>query len=126
MPIQAVWNTDTYATAVHTGVITFQEMMDFHLQLPSDPRWEILQHALSDWRRVERIIATEDELKLLAVHLSVYDLTLNKLRLALVPGQYENAIEYGNLFVAEMAKYETEVKMLPTIDEAEHWLFNED
>ena len=97
MPIKAVWNTDTYATAVHTGVITYQEMMDFHLQLPSDPRWERLLHALSDWRLVEEIVATEDELKALAVHLSVYDRTKNKFRLALVPGQYENAIEFGAL-----------------------------
>ena len=111
-------------TVQYSGVITFEEIRDLMLKLPSDHRWENIKNALSDWTRVTRNEITEENLKELSIHLSIYDLTLSKLRVAIVPGDFENAEENGHIFVAMMAEHPVEVQMLPTIEEAEAWLFN--
>lgn len=123
MPVEAIWNSKNYMTAQYSGVVTYEEIRDFMVKLPSD-RWNNICYCLSDWTQVTQIEVTEINLKELTIHLSVFGLTLGKLSVALVPGEYENAVEYGNLFVAMMLEQPVEVQMFPTIHEAETWLFN--
>lgn len=125
MPVKTIWTSKTYGIAEYSGAVAFEEVRDHLLALPSDPRWENLRHSLSDWTRVERVEINEEQLKILAVHLAVYAKTLMKLRVALVLGDFEHAVENAQIFMAFMSEYNIDISVQPTIADAERWLFHE-